>query len=698
MIPAFFHSPLLIFCETRQMTNFFKAALLMACLLWQSTGLASDTGWLTSPQNDHARVRLQADRSAPDHTRILLDVALESGWKTYWHSPGEGGIAPQILWDEPVGDFQWRWPAPRHFEVAGLSTQGYQGEVRFPMSLNYPAGQSLKGTLRLSTCSNVCILTDFPFTLAVDGQAPAGFDFGWAKAISNLPQPLPADTRVELGYQHNQLQLRAERAEGWQSPALFIDALEGAEFGKPVLEVEGNTLIARVPVSDGWQGDAPDLRGQSLGLLLTSGEQAWQTKGSIGEALVLPAPSQPLFWLLGAALLGGLILNLMPCVLPVLALKLGSVLQHQEREQGTVRKQFLAASAGIIASFWVLAAMSSLLRATQGAVGWGIQFQSAGFIAFMVLVTLLFCANLLGLFEIRLPSNLNTRLATSGGNGLGGHFLQGSFATLLATPCSAPFLGTAVAFALAAPLGQLWLIFTALGIGMSLPWLLVAALPRLALWLPKPGRWMGRLRILLGLMMLGSSLWLASLLGSHLGNVQVYWLMAAMLLALLIGIVWRYGMRGFTLALSLSTLVGAALLLGGAFTAQGTGNVDRVVWQPLSERAITDALAQNKRVFIDVTADWCVTCKANKYNVLLRDEVQTALSAPDVVALRGDWSKPDDTIAAFLRQRGAAAVPFNQIYGPGLPQGETLSPLLDKADLLTLLNQAGLIQTDATHF
>ena len=680
------------------MSNLFKAALLLGGLLWQSMGLASDTGWLTSPQNDHARVRLQADRSTADQTRILLDVELESGWKTYWHSPGEGGIAPQILWDEPVGDFQWRWPAPRHFEVAGLSTQGYQGEVRFPLSLNYPAGQSLNGTLRLSTCSNVCILTDFPFTLAVDGQTPAGFDFGWAKAISNLPQQLPADTRVELGYQHNQLQLRAERAEGWQSPALFIEALEGAEFGKPALEVEGNTLIARVPVSDGWQGDAPDLRGQSLGLLLTSGEQAWQTKGSIGKALVLPAPSQPLLWLLGAALLGGLILNLMPCVLPVLALKLGSVLQHQHREQGIVRKQFLAASAGIIASFWVLAAMSSLLRATQGAVGWGIQFQSAGFIGLMVLVPLLFCANLLGLFELRLPSNLNTRLATSGGNGLGGHFLQGSFATLLATPCSAPFLGTAVAFALAAPLGQLWLIFTALGIGMSLPWLLVAALPRLALWLPKPGRWMGRLRILLGLMMLGSSLWLASLLGNHLGNMQVYWLMAAMLLALLIGIIWRYGMRGFTLALSLSTLVGAALLLGGAFTAQGTGNVDRVVWQPLSERAITDALAQNKRVFVDVTADWCVTCKANKYNVLLRDEVQNALSAPDVVALRGDWSKPDETIAAFLRQRGAAAVPFNQIYGPGLPQGEILSPLLDKADLLTLLNQAGLIQTNATHF
>ncbi|MGY3857752.1 protein-disulfide reductase DsbD family protein [Aeromonas intestinalis] len=679
------------------MSTFLKATLLLGCLLWQSTGLASDTGWLTSPQNDHAKIRLQADRSDPQQTRILLDVALEAGWKTYWHSPGEGGIAPQILWDEPVTDFHWYWPTPRHFEVAGLSTQGYQQSVSFPLSLRADADQPLKGTLRLSTCSNVCILTDYPFTLDADGTAPAGFDFAWAKVMSALPQPLPADTQVKVSYGHNQLQLLAERPQGWQSPALFIDALEGAEFGKPELEVQGNTLTARVPVSDGWQGDAPDLRGQSLGLLLTDGEQAWQAKAAIGEALSLPAPGSSLPWLLGIALLGGLILNLMPCVLPVLALKLGSVLQQQTQQQGTIRKQFFAASAGILVSFWLLAAMSSLLRATQGAVGWGIQFQSAGFIGFMVLVTALFCANLLGLFEIRLPSALSTRLATSGGNGLGGHFLQGGFATLLATPCSAPFLGTAVAFALAAPLGELWLIFTALGLGMSLPWLLVAALPRLALWLPKPGRWMGQLRILLGLMMLGSSLWLLSLLANHLGTLTTGWLMVGLLLVLLAGIIWRHGIRGFTLALSLSALVGGALLLGGAFSAQGGTTADRVAWQPLSEQAITQALAQNKRVFVDVTADWCVTCKANKYNVLLRDEVQTALSAPDVVALRGDWSRPSDTISAFLRKRGAAAVPFNQIYGPGLPEGETLSPLLDKGDLLDVLNKAGLIKP-ATHF
>lgn len=672
------------------MSNIIKTALLMGGLLWQSMGLASDTGWLASPQNDHAKVRLQADTRDPAQTRVLLSLELESGWKTYWQNPGEGGIAPEIFWDAPQATQQWHWPVPERFDVSGISTQGYQKTVSLPITLAHSSSDALTGTLRLSTCSNVCILTDYPFTLALDGSAPEGFDFAYAQAMSKLPQTLPDTIILKAGYQQNQLQLTADNPQGWQDPQVFLQRLEGAEFGKPELEVQGNTLIARIPVSDGWQGDAPDIRSQQLGFVLSSGEQVWQSDASIGDPLTLPQSAHSLVWLLSAALLGGLILNLMPCVLPVLALKLGSVLQLETRERRPVRLQFLAASAGILVSFWALALMSTLLRATQGAVGWGIQFQSVWFIGFMVVVTLLFCANLLGLFELRLPSNLNTRLATTGGNGLGGHFLQGCFATLLATPCSAPFLGTAVAFALGAPLGQLWLIFTALGIGMSLPWLLIAAFPRLALWLPKPGRWMGRLRILLGLMMLGSSLWLLSLLGNHIGQFWMLILMALMLAALLLAVVWRHGIRGVTLGLALTCLLGGALLLGGAFTMEGKPQRDTVNWQPLSEQAIQDALAQNKRVFVDVTADWCITCKANKFNVLLRDDVQRALSAPDVVALRGDWSRPSASIADFLRQRGSVAIPFNQIYGPGLQGGEILSPLLDRPTLLGTLKQAAI--------
>ncbi|MFM4704089.1 protein-disulfide reductase DsbD family protein [Aeromonas bivalvium] len=672
------------------MSNIIKTALLMGGLLWQSVGLASDTGWLTSPRNDHAQVRLQADTRDPAHTRVLLSLELESGWKTYWQNPGEGGIAPEIFWDDPQLIQQWHWPVPERFDVSGISTQGYQKAVSLPISLTHSNSKALTGTLRLSTCSNVCILTDYSFSLPLDGSAPEGFDFAYAQAMSKLPQAMPDTVALKAGYRQNQLQLTADNPQGWLAPQIFLQRLEGAEFGEPSLDVQGNTLVARIPVSDGWQGDAPDIRHQEIGFVLVNGEEAWQSGANIGDPLNLPSGGHSLLWLVGAALLGGLILNLMPCVLPVLALKLGSVLQMETRERRPVRLQFLAASAGILVSFWALALMSTLLRATQGAVGWGIQFQSVWFIGFMVVVTLLFCANLLGLFELRLPSNLNTRLATTGGNGLGGHFLQGCFATLLATPCSAPFLGTAVAFALGAPLGQLWLIFTALGVGMSLPWLLIAAFPRLALWLPKPGRWMGRLRILLGLMMLGSSLWLLSLLGNHIGQFWMLILMALMLAALLLAVVWRHGIRGVTLGLALTCLLGGALLLGGAFTMEGKPQRDTVNWQPLSEQAIVDALAQNKRVFVDVTADWCITCKANKFNVLLRDDVQKALSAPDVVALRGDWSRPSDSIASFLRQRGSVAIPFNQIYGPGLQSSEILSPLLDRSALLAALEQAGI--------
>lgn len=335
-----------------------------------------------------------------------------------------------------------------------------------------------------------------------------------------------------------------------------------------------------------------------------------------------------------------MILNLMPCVLPVLGMKLGSILLVEEKNRHQIRRQFLASVGGILISFMALALLMTVLRLSNQALGWGIQFQNPWFIGAMVLVMLTFSASLFGLFEFRLPSSMTTRLATYGGNGLVGHFWQGAFATLLATPCSAPFLGTAVAVALTASLPVLWGLFFALGVGMSLPWLLVALRPGLALRLPRPGRWMNGLRRLLGLMMLGSALWLATLLLPHLG-----------------------------------------------FTSHSAAK-ESVRWQPLSEQAITDALAQNKRVFIDVTADWCITCKVNKYNVLNTDAVQAALQQPDVVALRGDWTLPSDDITAFLKSRGQVAVPYNQIYGPGLPKGQALPTLLTRDGLLETLAKA----------
>lgn len=681
------------------MFNLSKTALFCLLLLWMPTLWAADSGWLVSPQNDHAKVRLRAEPSSGGETRLLLAVQLENGWKTYWRSPGEGGIAPTIAWESPLSAVKWFWPVPQRFDVSGISTQGYHDQVMLPMVISGALPKMLSGTLTLSTCSNVCILTDYPFSLNLSSPVSAEnqqqFAHDFAQAMGQVPIANALTKQIQVGYGNGEVQIQALRDEGWQQPALFFDTLDDAELGKPIVSVQGNQLSVRVPATDGWGEGAADLRGKPLTMVITDAGLAQETTLTIGQALALPESSTAFWpWVL-MALAGGLILNLMPCVLPVLAMKLGSILHTENQTRHQVRGQFLASSAGIISSFWLLALLMTALRLGNHALGWGIQFQNPWFIGFMVLVTALFTANLLGLFEIQLSSSLNTRIAAprvekSGVRGLVGHFGQGALATLLATPCSAPFLGTAVAFALAAPLPALWGIFTALGVGMSLPWLAVAAWPTLALCLPRPGRWMSHLRIAMGVLMLASSLWLLSLMVSHIGLQAVMITAGVLLLALLLAIGWRYGTRVAAIVSLISVLMMGASLLVGSLTADLWRKPlqDNIQWQSLSESAIKQALREHKRVFVDVTADWCVTCKVNKLHVLMRDDVQQALQAPDVVALRGDWTRPSADITQFLRERGSVAVPFNQIYGPQQPQGAVLSPLLDAEVLLNVLADA----------
>lgn len=286
-------------------------------------------------------------------------------------------------------------------------------------------------------------------------------------------------------------------------------------FSVPTVSVNGGKVTATFSASS-WMGK-PALAGEAITLTVIDNDFLAEQKATVKAGTVIETGSDFSFAsAIAFALLGGLILNIMPCVLPVLGLKLSSVVSAQGLEKATVRKQFLASAAGILFSFWILAAFLLTLKLTGNAMGWGIQFQSPLFIGVMVAITALFAANMLGLFEIRLPSAANTWLATKGDNSYAGHFTQGMFATLLATPCSAPFLGTAVAFALTTSTPVLFAIFTSLAVDMALPWLIVAAIPALATRLPKPGPWMNRIKSLFGLMMLATSIWLLTLLANHL--------------------------------------------------------------------------------------------------------------------------------------------------------------------------------------
>ncbi|MFT2154249.1 protein-disulfide reductase DsbD family protein, partial [Klebsiella pneumoniae] len=391
------------------------------------------------------------------------------------------------------------------------------------------------------------------------------FNYDFTRAMGTLPLRDGLTSALSASYVSGKLTVTARRDAGWQQPALFIDSMEDVDFGTPSFTSRGDTLTATVPVTDSWGEAAPDLSGKTLSLVLADSGQAQESQIAISAGST--APGLALGWVLLMALAGGLILNVMPCVLPVLAMKLGSLVQTERRERGAVRRQFLASVCGIVVSFLALALMMTALRLGNQALGWGIQFQNPWFIGAMALVMVLFSASLLGLFEIRLSSSASTFLATRGGNGLMGHFWQGAFASLLATPCTAPFLGTAVSVALVAPLPLLWGIFFAMGIGMSLPWLLIVAWPGLAQRLPRPGRWMNHLRVVLGLMMLGSALWLVSLLTIHIGRTPVLTLLVILAIGLLLATAWCYRWRTALRAGALAIVVAGAV----AFVAQQDG-------------------------------------------------------------------------------------------------------------------------------
>ena len=390
------------------------------------------------------------------------------------------------------------------------------------------------------------------------------------------------------------------------------------------------------------------------------------------------------------ALAGGLILNIMPCVLPVLGLKVQSLMLSGAQQPRVVRRQFLASSLGIVSSFLIIALGLMALRWSGGSVGWGIQFQNPYFIAALVAITWVFALNLMGAFEFKLPSSLSTSAATAGDDSYKGHFLQGMLATVLATPCTAPFLGTAVAFALAAESSVILLIFAALGVGMALPWLLIAVFPKAAKLLPKPGRWMQWVKPVFAIMMLATTVWLTTLLKNFISNELFLALTVGLSVLTLVIIGKVHGRKALFLSIGgflvLAAVVGTTLIL----------TADRWVnklpqdhqWQPLTQQRIDEAVASGQTVFVDVTADWCVTCQANKVGVLLQDPVFTALGQEHVTRLRGDWTKANESITQYLKTNNTFGVPFNKVYGPGAPDGITLPVVLSKDKVMDALEDA----------
>jgi len=696
--------------------------LLISCLF--STLVLADfspvkptsTGWLTDfnhpPVGVLAELTGQIDEDKQS-VNALLQVKLSGDWKTYWRSPGEGGVAPSFDFSNSsnIKGVNWLWPAPKRYPVSGVETIGYKGQVNFPLTIvlqdiHQPA--HLKGTLTLASCTNICVLSDYEINLAFDPNTLVSdpkvvFEFG--QALGSIPilmteQQLLAQqdnatisqVRSSWNPLKKQLVVQVNNQFGWSEPDLFIDSdspdLAYVTFSAPEINISNNTLTATITASS-WSGEV-DLSNKRIHATVLDTDTSVELVTTTSDHIIPSKTAGSLLLMFLIALLGGLILNIMPCVLPVLGMKLSSILSAHGIQRGQIRRQFLASSLGILTSFWFLALFLLVLKLSGQALGWGIQFQNPYFIGVMFTVTALFAANMLGLFEIQLPTQIQTWLAGKGDQSYFGHYLQGTFATLLATPCSAPFLGTAVAFALGGSALELFTIFTALGLGMALPWLLIALFPAIALLLPKPGKWMGTVKLVFALMILATSLWLLSLLGNFVGRSNIL-LIAALLLVVLFAMTLRkYGKRILLIALFSLLLTTALGLFLGSLTAKHwasplAGELD---WSPLDAQAIGQQVDSGKTVFVDVTADWCITCKANKIGVLLQDPVYSALQAENVVLVKGDWTVRSDSVTAYLQSYGRYGVPFNIVYGPGTPQGLALPTILSSQQVLSALQRA----------
>ena len=673
--------------------------------------------WVGDPA--YGEVRLVSAVSAMGNLQELplgLEFRLAPGWKIYWRTPGEAGLPPTLDLQMANGaplQSQIEWPVPKRFNAFGFDNFGYADAVILPVAVRgYDRGAALqiRGQIEALVCSDICVPLSGALRLDLaDGPAkPSSIAMAIAQFAAKVPRiDAPSPIKIATARQSGSQLKIGFAATSQPVTEIFVEGPAGIAFKQPV-------FVNNIAVID-VEGDLKTpLAGQTVDLTVIAGDD-FTTQSIIvakdaplagsfaaGKPMPTDAGAMAQFWtVIGFAFLGGLILNLMPCVLPVLAIKLAAIIEASGQSRGFVRLRFGAGAMGILSSFAILAAGLAALRLAGGQIGWGIQFQSPVFLAIMLLVLGLFTLNMLDRFFLPIPAFLQASFRGDGQNTNGqntnqqarpailfGDFMAGMLATLLATPCSAPFVGSAVTVALTGDMAQLFAVFMAMGAGLAAPWGLVVLFPALVGFLPRPGHWMVWLKRGLAGLLIATMIWLGWLLQTIQGGP------AALLLLGLIGFVLLAILCRQKIGI---LLAGAGLFAGLAFLpapAIVAPQANGLVWQVWSNDASAAARAEGKLVFVDVTADWCITCKANKALVLETAPIAPMLAAlvddGKLVMLKADWTRPDPRIAAFLASHDRFGIPFNIIYGPKAPEGVLLGELL-RADMVeNALIKAGM--------
>ncbi|MBK5204800.1 MAG: thioredoxin family protein [Polaromonas sp.] len=638
---------------------------------------------------------------------VWLGVQLtqQPEWHTYWKNPGDSGLPTRLEWTLPTGVTAGdiAWPTPKKIRIGTLANYGYEGTVLLPVPLTVAPGFNaaqldiqLKATWLV--CKEVCIPQDGEFALQLPVKGSTALNGStFAAAFAASPKP--------LGGEGSQIEVDATAVK------VSLTGLPAALQGKTLdfFPETGSLIEPAAPWQQAWQGAVwtaqLPLSGQRsesprvLPLVVALGQAAYRIEAPVkgewpavaDQATLQPAqvaalgaapPSRStapltLIAALLGALLGGLILNLMPCVFPVLALKVVGFVHV--KDQATRLTNGLAYSAGVVLSFLALGALLLGLRAAGEQLGWGFQLQSPAVVAALAALFTLIGLNLAGLFEFGnfLPSRLAT-LHTA--NPTTNAFLSGVLATAIASPCTAPFMGAALGYAVGLPAEQALAIFATIGVGMALPYLAASAVPAVARALPRPGAWMVTFKQLMAFPMFATVVWLVWVLGQQSGIDGAGALLA--LLVLMALAIWAFGLRSavrktqtvHTVIATFSIALFALALwaIGPNITKETTNPVSASSaaaasgkWQAWAPGRVEQLTAQGQSVFVDFTAAWCVTCQYNKKTTLSDASVLADLAAKNVALLRADWTRRDPAVTAALTQLGRSGVPVYVIYKPG---------------------------------
>lgn len=691
--------------------------MILRWLLWVAAlGVGTGLGWAQGK----TQVRLLFDSATASPGSALyaaVELTPPPGWHTYWRNPGDSGQRTKIEWTLPEGIVAGSilWPAPETHSEAGLTTYVHEGRVllpvRFTVAPNHPAGPVVV-TARVSwlECAQECVpgRTTVTNSFAVGSpMVPTAERSIIEEALARLPRPDPT-IDVSAAWE--------TAGEGDERPLIvtvppvpkrilsaFIP-FESADAewaaSSEILPAAGGVRQVRL-VATRTGKEWPRAVGGLLVFGVGSVVEVTIPIGTVAPVAAITSPSNPgvtppavaarsLWAMLGLAFVGGLILNIMPCVLPVIALKILGFVKQSREQPGRVRFLGLVYTLGVLASFAALALLVIAIQSTGRTASWGMQFQNPVFLVAITSLVTLVALNLFGVFEVNLSAGATgaaSELASKGG--AGGAFFNGVFTTVLATPCTAPFLGVALGFAFGQPAVILLLLFLTAGAGLAAPYLLLSLQPRWLKFLPKPGNWMITFKMIMGFPMLATALWMLSLAPDHFGQDGVFWLGMFLLCVALAA--WLYGRQiqlrqgnivvawigifvalvggmGFILKgqlkldaqLNWRSPTPAAVAAANAAAAASTKTA--IVWEPWSPSAVDRALAEGRPILVDFTAKWCWTCRVNKAVAIEVPAIKEKLKALGVVTLRGDYTREDPAIAMELRRFGRAGVPLVLVY------------------------------------